>query len=236
MQSHRSDRTFECTKCEQVFDEEWKLNAHLKKHRENLCQFCEKSFKFKDVLEKHIKITHQSYKLYCHFYNNKQDCPFQQDCIFLHEDSTPCRYGKLCERINCMYKHEIIENEDVAKEDDDETEEIEVICEDCNFIATDKLSLELHNERKHTGFFECVFCEYTADDEVDLNLHLHTCEIFSCEECEPKFLGKNIHDAKAHILRKHSENLNNFEIIHIKLDRTNIDKVSRRKVKSEYFT
>ena len=247
MRIHRSDRSFECTKCERVFDEEWKLNAHFKNHRENLCQFCEKSFKFKDILEKHIKITHESHKLYCHFYNNKQDCPFKQDCIFLHEDSTPCRYGNLCERINCMFTHELFENEDVAKQDDetednedvakqdDKTEDIEVICKDCNFIASDKLSLELHNERKHTGFYECVFCEYTADDEQDLNLHLHTCEIFMCAECEPKFLGKNIYDLKAHILRKHSENLNNIDIIHLKLDRTNIDKVSRRKVKSELF-
>ena len=95
--------------------------------------------------------------------------------------------------------------------------------------------MELHNDRKHTGFYECVFCEYTADDEEDLNLHLHTCEICLCAECEPTFPGKNIHDLKAHLLRKNSENLNNIEIIHLKLDRTNIDKVSRRKVKSEYF-
>ena len=35
MRIHRSDRSFECTKCEKVFDEEWKWNAHFKNHREN---------------------------------------------------------------------------------------------------------------------------------------------------------------------------------------------------------
>ena len=44
-----------------------------------------------------------------------------------------------------------------------------------------------------------MFCEYNADDEVDLNLHLHTCEIFTCGECEPRFLSKNIYDLKAHL-------------------------------------
>ena len=80
-----------------------------------------------------------------------------------------------------------------------------------------------------------MFCEYTADDEVDLNLHLHTCETFTCEECEPRFLSKNIHDLKAHLIRKHADKSKNTIIIHKKLDRTNNDKVSRPTVNSTYF-
>ena len=239
MRIHSSERSFVCTKCERVFDENWKLNAHMKKHREHPCQFCEKSFKFKDILEKHVKITHESYKLYCHFYNNEKECPFKEDCIFLHEDSSQCRYEKLCERTYCMHKHEIGETEADSKHEDEEeqeeTVEIEHKCEECNFVATDDFSLQLHNERKHTGFFECVFCEYTADDEQDLNMHLHTCETYTCEECEPKFLAKNIHDLKAHLIRKHDDKSKNTKIMHNKLDRTNIDKVSRRTLNSEYF-
>ena len=128
------------------------------------------------------------------------------------------------------------DDDDESKHDDDDEEEqieIEYKCEDCNFVATDEISLELHNERKHTGFFECVFCEYTADDEKDLNMHLHTCETYTCGECEPKFLAKNIHDLKAHLIRKHADNSKNTDIN--KLDRSNIDKESRRTENSEYF-
>ena len=32
-------------------------------------------------------------------------CPFEQDCVFLYEHSTQCKYGALCERNLCMYKH-----------------------------------------------------------------------------------------------------------------------------------
>ena len=52
-----------------------------------------------------MKITHEDTKLYCHYFNNEKICPFDKDCIFLHENSTECKYGKLCERMNCMYKH-----------------------------------------------------------------------------------------------------------------------------------
>ena len=55
-----------CNKCEKVFDQEWKLNAHLKKHREHSCPFCEKTFNFEDILKKHITIAHEGTKLYCH--------------------------------------------------------------------------------------------------------------------------------------------------------------------------
>ena len=48
-------------------------------------------------------------------------------------------------------KHEIGETEaDTKHNDEDEqndTTEIEYKCEDCNFVANDDLSLELHNER-----------------------------------------------------------------------------------------
>ena len=49
-----------------------------------------------------------------------------------------------------MHKHEIGEKEADTKHNDEdeqnETTEIEYKCEDCNFVANDNLSLELHNE------------------------------------------------------------------------------------------
>ena len=45
--------------------------------------------------------------IYCHFYNNGTTCPFEQECVFLHEHSSQCRYLALCEINLCMYKHKL---------------------------------------------------------------------------------------------------------------------------------
>ena len=66
---------FKCVRCEKEFDEQWKLSAHMKIHEKYQCEQCEKSFKYADIKKKHILITHENAKFYCHFYNNKKPCP-----------------------------------------------------------------------------------------------------------------------------------------------------------------
>ena len=78
-----------------------------------------KTFKYEDSKQKYIKIEHENFKWYCHFYNNNNtECPHKNECVFLHEESEQCRYQNLCERQFCMYKHE----ENVDTEDDHENE------------------------------------------------------------------------------------------------------------------
>ena len=83
------------------------MRAHLRSHKEYMCEICKQTIKHQDILEKHIIITHANAKLYCHFYNNGTTCPFEQECVFLHEHSSQCRYAALCERNLCMYKHKV---------------------------------------------------------------------------------------------------------------------------------
>ena len=78
---------------------------------------------------KHITATHENLRIYCHYFNNDKICPFSDQCIFLHEESTKCKYGNFCERDKCMYKHENIEDvddtddvEDVNDKNDDDKE------------------------------------------------------------------------------------------------------------------
>ena len=68
-------------------------------------------------MEKHIQISHGNMKIYCHFFNNEKKCPYENECIFLHDDAGFCRYGVLWERNDCcMYKHydDKCENVDVS--------------------------------------------------------------------------------------------------------------------------
>ena len=43
-----------------------------------------------------------------------KDCPFDDECIYIHEESGNCKYAQSCERKLCMFKHK----EDVDKEDE----------------------------------------------------------------------------------------------------------------------
>ena len=113
---HKGVEKFGCCVCCQEFDEEWKMEAHKKKHKLFACDQCGKQFKVMDIMEKHKKIVHEKCQLYCHYFNNMKVCPFDKECIFLHEDADKCRYGESFDIIQCMFKHEnvVSENESLA--------------------------------------------------------------------------------------------------------------------------
>ena len=121
----------QCDVCSKTFNEEWKMNAHAKLHKKYCCDDCDKTFEYQNLKDMHVKIVHQNVKLYCHYYNNDKDCPFEEECVFLHEDSEDCRYADTCERENCMFKHgsdgdgddKEDESEDVDDEQDDENDD-----------------------------------------------------------------------------------------------------------------
>ena len=88
----------------------------MKNHVKFQCDQCSKTFKYLDVKNKHNQISHGNLKLYCHFYNNMKTCPFEEECVFLHEDADLCRYGDLCERNFCMFRHEDVGKSMVDKD------------------------------------------------------------------------------------------------------------------------
>ena len=87
-----NNEVFKCGQCDTKFNEDCKMNGHLKTHKKFQCDQCGKSFKYLELLTKHTKISHENCKLYCHYFNNKKVCPFIEDCLFLHEEADICRY------------------------------------------------------------------------------------------------------------------------------------------------
>ena len=127
------DGSYQCEVCAKQFKEEWKFSAHVRNHKKYSCDHCEKSFPYENIKVKHTEAVHGNLKIYCHFYNNQKECPFEEQCIFLHEQSEECKFGASCERINCMYQHKDIGSSEEYVEDDDEIGDVECENEDENY-------------------------------------------------------------------------------------------------------
>ena len=181
LQNHKKENSlckekFECGECGKHFFDESKLNEHVKTHKTYPCEECEIEFKYEVTLEKHIEAAHEN-NLYCHYYNNDKECPFDDQCIFLHDDSESCKYGKACERKMCMYKHDENEDDDDSESEDDEAEEL-----DDNGETLEKLrpSLEKVKDalqkvdamlKKVSPKLKCDKCDFVAKNENGLTMH-----------------------------------------------------------------
>ena len=181
-----------CDDCDKTFNEKWKLNAHVKIHKKFPCEKCEKVFEVKDIKEKHVKIAHEGWKIFCTFYNNDEDCPHEDKCIFLHEDSPICRFGKGCERNNCMFKHtkdsseneydnkdeekDDIEDENESEDDEDDSAENEVddlvIDIDNEDVKEDEIKADGEKESEEEMKIEkCDFCQFESADKKRFSRH-----------------------------------------------------------------
>ena len=177
---------FKCDHCDKVFNEQWKMSAHVRKHDKHKCEQCDKTFKYLDIKKKHILVSHENVKLYCHFFNNQKTCPFDDACIFLHEDAKLCRYDRMCERNFCMFKHskkvdepehdkseliidavETISESGVDEEDlvdDEEMDEINV--NDKTFNNPSQTDNKISEQT-----FKCEKCDFKAERKFDYKNH-----------------------------------------------------------------
>ena len=106
-----------CETCDQVYKSKLELKKHLQTHKtssasHSVCDHCDKTFKYEEIKQKHISISHKNIKIYCHYFNNSSQCPFAEECVFLHMVSPVCRYGDMCVRDKCMFRHVNKENDD----------------------------------------------------------------------------------------------------------------------------
>ena len=76
-----------------------------------------KFLNMKQFWKKHREAAHENIELFCHYFNNDRDCPFEENCIYIHEEAGNCKYGNNCEKTMCMFKHE--ESRDTEVESDD---------------------------------------------------------------------------------------------------------------------
>ena len=111
--------------------------------------------------------------IFCHYYNNDKECPYDDQCIYAHEESPDCKFGKGCERIKCIFQHEESdesEGEDENESDDDDEADDDNQDEE-SFIKIEDLepSLKKVEEamenvkmmiQKQTSNLKCDQCEF----------------------------------------------------------------------------
>ena len=96
-----SKEIFKCKNCDANFRTLAELRKHRKVHKTNTrysCENCDNTFVNEDTKEMHNSISHKNVRFYCHYFNNGKNCPFKSECVFLHEVSKLCKFGKKCEK------------------------------------------------------------------------------------------------------------------------------------------
>ena len=81
------------------------------------------------------------------------------------------------------------------------------------------MTMEVHLAKHHNDKFECGMCEYVAKDLDNLEIHLSTCEIYTCTKCKTKF--KNLPHLKTHFEKEHETKDSFVEVYHVKQSREN---------------
>ena len=170
-------QTLKCEKCKFVTDSNDGLEVHIQRKHKNLddppfdCEFCDKTFKNKEQLEKHLK-THSFKKVFK--------------------------------------------------------------CENCSFLGSNELCLNVHEGKEHSEEYECGLCDFKAGSLENLETHLHTCEIYTC--CH--YLDNNcrtVTDIKKHLKEKHTNWLKDTFVTHSKISRTDINLVETKRIKGSTF-
>ena len=222
----KKSKEFRRDKCDKVFTEEQKFKAHCKIHVKNYsCEVCERTFKCEDILGKHHKIAHENLKFYCQYFNNSKNCPFKEECVFLHEISKQCKFGIECERQMCMFRHDVIEEiidknavtpEQILEEDETNDQENEISNRTFNNpsqidkSSSDEISnktflnpsqVEVEAVASDT-IFKCEKCGFEAGTKVILGNHKESRQNW-CYLCYSSY--KNKDKLKNHITELHSD-------------------------------
>ena len=133
------EQGFKCGECEtesKTREKQIQKKSRTKNISNFNCDKCDKIFNHKVQLSKHIQAAHTKHRLYCHFFNNNKDCPYRNKCIFIHEDSDNCKYGEVCDRINCMFKHYYDEDIDLSSQESADEDIGDVNSDDGEEIVT----------------------------------------------------------------------------------------------------
>ena len=79
-------------------------------------------------------------------------------------------------------------------------------CNECEFMANEPETLNVHFGRKHSPKQQCGLCDKSYENSDDLEKHLNECEIFMCSNSGCRDYFKTLVEMKEHISEHHRKN------------------------------
>ena len=90
--------------------------------------------------------------------------------------------------------------------------------------------MEVHIGKKHSDLFDCGLCATETKSLENLNIHLSTCEMYKCEDCDLRL--KSLSEIKKHVETKHFKYRHCKTIIHLKQNRSDPDAIDEKPYES----
>ena len=128
-----------------------------------------------------MDISHKNVKLYCHYFNNRRTCPYDEECLFLHEFAGICKFGGLCERILCMFEHgdgaeanviDVNEEESVTREEIIDVDEQEEFMEQENETSERTFINPSQDDKVSSDeMIKCEMCDFASARKTELMTH-----------------------------------------------------------------
>ena len=96
-----------------------------------------------------------------------------------------------------------------------EEAEVEIKCIECEFATTLQQGIKVHKAKQHTSALPCKICDFKAQTQNMLQIHLVTCELYKCSKCDHK--SRRLSQVKAHIPKQHGTG--DYFLTHLKMSR-----------------
>ena len=161
-----------CKLCDETFDQTYKLELHLKTHEVETfkCERCDKTFQLKWRLEKHKKGHEMVNVKFCHYFNNKKVCPYEEiGCMYSHAESEACRFQKFCKNKLCQFQHS---DKDTTNSNSSNCEKEKVeVANDENVKDNNGINKKLEDPTKSVRI-SCKICFRWLKDENDVKFHM----------------------------------------------------------------
>ena len=78
-------------------------------------------------------------------------------------------------------------------------------CNECEFMANEVETLNVHFGRKQTNKKQCGLCDKPFQSSKDLDKHISHCEVFMCSNSGCKDMFEKLGDMKEHINTEHRQ-------------------------------
>ena len=162
----KSDETFRCPRCEQMYIDQLDLWKHIQSAhdgRKYACDQCESSYVQHSHLRKHVKSQHEGVRHRC-YWCNKQ---FTRKCNM---------------EAHIRIVHHVHDDEDFAED------VAKFVCKKCDQPFKKYSNLTRHMQGKHEGTkYKCKVCgkEYPWQDSLSYHIKtVHDGIIHDCNECD----------------------------------------------------